>query len=552
MKRDISIDPRRAGVLGLALATCAVAGLAGGALAEPWRVIPAERVVIEVNTDAVVRESLPNTLFGFNINYKPFQEQLWDAHEHAPKPGIVSHLKHFEGALYRYPGGLVANGFDWSEAVGSVTEREPQQSVIGGPPAKALFGLKEYLDFVQQVGGRPVYVLNLVGLDPTQPLQEADKGAVAEHNRTLARTLVKYLVEQLGSAEVPHYYQLGNELDRADYEWSHEKYVDRARASVEAIREVDRNARFVAFLRDFRWTYRREPGRGVSEPEDFLRDVMQGLPLVEDYSLHHYYDGKRSDGRGRDVPFWLRLLTTSIATYRATHDGKAPRIWITEHARQKSSDRAGQDGTREYTSNLGGAISTADYLIALAQIPEVQGVCWHGLNAGPWQLFDATLRYRDLRPRPVYWGLRVLREMKLPVVLQTHTHSPNHSGYPGGYDVRAVAFRDQAGHALGLWVVNRAPRPLQAEVEYRRLSGQDMLLKHYFLAGKAGVDPDAAGLEPTWDLEPEMKRVKLSSEGRLLLDLPPASISTFMLRPPSTASVGGGRVRTDTPEEASL
>ena len=49
----------------------------------------------------------------------------------------------------------------------------------------------------------------------------------------------------------PRYYELGNELDRSEYQWSHEKYIERARGTIEAIGEVDQDARFVAFLREF-------------------------------------------------------------------------------------------------------------------------------------------------------------------------------------------------------------------------------------------------------------------------------------------------------------
>jgi alpha-L-arabinofuranosidase len=517
-------------VLGLWLGTWGVTAFAkakGPDTDALWKVFSSDRVTIEINEDTVVRESLPSTLFGFNINYRQFQNHLWDQRGQSVKPDIVEHLKYFRGALYRYPGGLVANSFDWTRSVGPVDKRKLQRTVYTERPDNVRFGPKEYLDFVDRVNGHRLYVLNLVGLDPMQPMAESDKEAVAKHNRELAEYLLARRPSRSGA---PHYYQLGNELDRFKYEWSAQKYVDRARATMGAIQKVDRDARFIAFLRDFKWVYKAEPARGVSEPADFLREVLQALPAVTDYSLMHYYDGKRKDGKSADIPYWLKRMRATIAAYRATRNGNAPHIWITEHAREKSSNQPGKDDTQVLSSNLGGALSTADYLIAIAQIPEVQGACWHGLNGGPWQLFDATVKHRDLRPRPVYWGLRVLRAMDLPTVLATRTHSPNRSGYQGGYDVRAVGFRDPAKQSLGLWVVNRAAQPVRAEVEYRPLKGQEVQVLHYFLAGKEGVDPDDPGLEPVWQLAPAAATVHVSSTGQLSLDLPPASVSTFIIR----------------------
>ena len=89
----------------------------------------------------------------------------------------------------------------------------------------------------------------------------------------------------------PRNYQLGNELDRAEYQWPVEKYVERSQLTMNAISEVDPDARFVAFLRDFDWTYKgTQRLRGKSKFTDLIPEVLQGLPAVNDFSLHFYYD----------------------------------------------------------------------------------------------------------------------------------------------------------------------------------------------------------------------------------------------------------------------
>ncbi|MEE9494454.1 MAG: hypothetical protein V3W04_13890 [Gammaproteobacteria bacterium] len=479
-------------------------------------------VIIDIKDKVVLRSSFPDQLFGFNINYRPFQEQLWNNNKHQVKEDVIAYLAEFPGAILRYPGGLVANAFDWKNAVGPVNRRLPQKTVFKQPSARVSFGIDEYLAMLKQVDGHFWYVLNLVGTRPMQPLQEASESQVARKNLRLAEYLVKK------DPDTVHYYQLGNELDRHFYEWSPEKYMTRARKTIKEIKSVDKNAKFVAFLRDFIWTYKEDKSRGSNPPEDLMKTVMDGLPEVKDYSLHHYYNGKRTDGRSRDLTFWLKRMQRSIRTYQSIR-GEDPSIWITEHARQMSSTRPAKDLTIQYVSNLGGALSTADYLIAIAQVPQIKGAVWHGLNAGPWQLFDAKVHYRDLRPRPVYWGLRVLRETRLPLVLKTKTSSPNHSGYKGGYDVRAVAFSDNDRNTLGLWLVNYASEPVTATINFKPFSSSKVNVHHVYLGGEEKRDPDDLTIAPNQTKQERHLTTAVSKEGLLTLTLPPASVSNYAI-----------------------
>jgi alpha-L-arabinofuranosidase len=494
----------------------------GTAQAGVLDVRPSAQVVVEIDADSAVRTAFPDKLFGFNINYRSFQQQLLDEGSGQISKRLLDALRAFPSAIYRYPGGLVANAFDWTNAVGPFEQRHVQSTTFKQPPAKVRFGLDEYLSLLREVNGSFLYVLNLVGTDPLHPMQEAGADQVALKNQKLAQYL---RVKDPGRE---HYYQLGNELDRQRYEWDAEKYVSRSRKTMDAISAVDKEAKFILFLRDFTWTYKRDKLRGSSHPKALMAAVLKGLPEVQDYSLHHYYDGKREDGKSRDLNFWLKRLETSIQDYRSLR-GADPNIWITEHARQMSSDQPSKDLTVEYTSNLGGALSTADYLIAIAQIPQVKGAVWHGLNAGPWQLFDASVRYKDLRPRPIYWALRVLREMHLPNILETHTSSPNHSGYQGGYDVRAVAFANSDRKQLGLWLVNHYAQPLSVQVRYQPLAGRAVEIKHQYISGPAGRSPDDLSVAPDQVLLTEDLSGSLSKTGVLTLELPPTSVSTYLI-----------------------
>lgn len=479
---------------------------------------------IKINADNIVRESLPDTFFGFNIRWSRFQRDLWDKDHDRVKPQIVDALNPFTGALYRYPGGLVANKYLWEKSVLPIQERKRIGAGLGGSDKPPLFGVREFFDFVRQVDGTPLYTLNLVGKGKPSDIQEYPSEKMAESNRLLAE-----YIKKLTPYRKNRYYQLGNELDRNLYEWSHEKYITRSRATIEAIQSIDADARFIAFLRVFDWRYRGEK-KGISKAEDFIRDVLAGLPMVNDFSLHFYYDGRlRPGGRFmhmKDVVDRVRQAVSIAASVRGT---KPLNVWITEHSRRLVVNKENKQMAKTYTTNLQAALSTADFFTAMAQIPEVKSTCLQALNGVGRQIFDASVRHGDLRPRPVYWAKRVLNYGRQGAVLSTSTKSPSTSGYPGGYDVSAVALANGTDR-ITVWVVNRASTSMDSEILYLPLKGQVVEMQHYYLAGKSGIDADEVGDDYQLDIQPAWKQAEFSDNGVLFVRLPPSSVSTFVVR----------------------
>jgi len=184
---------------------------------------------------------------------------------------------------------------------------------------------------------------------------------------------------------------------------------------------------------------------------------------------------------------------------------------------------------RTYTSNLQAALSTADFLTAVAQVPEVKATSLQALNGVGRQVFDASVRFGNPEPRPVYWAMRILNYGRQGSVLATESHGPDSSGYPGGYDVRSVAL-SSGPDELTLWVVNRALAPVTAEVHYLPFKGRSAHMRHYYLAGPQGVDADDVGLDYELEDAPESAGIRFSGQGAVKVSLPPSSVSTFLIR----------------------
>jgi alpha-L-arabinofuranosidase len=535
LRRFVRRIPRSLGVVAVLTGAGFPQSALNAAAPDTLDIAPSPSAVAVVEVGDPVRRQLPDTLFGFNIQHFNFQNDLWRGAESRADPGVVAALSIFKGGMYRYPGGLVANRFAWKLAVGPAASRPSQRAVKAAESGPVLFGPAEYLEFVREVGGMPFYVLNLVGWDQRAMHNELPAAEINANNAELAA----FIRDRLAESGMPRYYQLGNELDRAEIQWPHEKYIERAKGTMEAIRAIDPEAHFVAFLRDFNWRYRNDPREGtVSSYQDFIRDVLQGLPGISDFSFQFYYDDPGLDQPLKLIPVRLKQFRRAIEIAREAGHLEEPRVWITEHARGINLGE-GKSMQRAYlTSNLAAAISTGDFLIALAQIPEVQGAALHGLNAGPWQVFDATIEHRDLRPRPVYWGMRVLHAVDLPVVLRTRTASPNESGYAGGYDTRTVALTSEGADRIGLWAVNRAARPAELRLAVDAWKDRPVAVRHYYLSGQPGVDPDDPEIELTIELDPEPQTGQFSASGDLRLELPASSVSSFLITPPGAALPG--------------
>lgn len=484
---------------------------------------PSYTVRVSIEPDEVLRREVLTDFFSFNLNHHRFERDLMRRSGDID-PGVIDKLRELPDVYYRFPGGLVSNSFQWEASVGPLDDRSPQATVDHSAPAVVRFGIDEYFGFLDEVEGNPWYVLNLLGWSADRPNVERPIPEVTRANADLAR----YIAENYSSS-APLYFQLGNELDRAVYQWPVDKYVERSRQSIDAIRRELPNARFVAFLRDFDWTYKgkNDPRAGTkSRYKEFIPAILDGLPDVDAFSLHFYYDDPGQDRHTKRIGWRLQQIESAIDVARTARKGTVPEVWITEHARGVNLDMGKGMERAALTSNLTATISTADFLIGLSQLPEVKGAFWHGINAGPWQLFDATIEHRDLRPRPLYWGYRVMRSVMLPETLRTEA-GPQPDARYDDYDVRATSFRSSDQETLGLWVANRRTEAVTLEILYTPFAEREVSVRQFEVYDPGGRNPDRPGLEPEIELSPVATNLTFSPEGVLKVVVKASSVTAL-------------------------
>lgn len=468
-----------------------------------------------VDPNRTIRAKLPRTLFSANMQYTQFDLRHWDKNAARVKPQVISALKPQSGAFYRYPGGLASNTHLWEASVEPYATRLANRKKGQSVTANTLFGVDEYLDFISEVSeGQPWYTLNLLGSGTTNNPTEWSESEIATNNENLA----KYLVARTPGIAT-RYYQLGNELDRNHFQWPHSKYVSRSLASINKILLHDPSARFVPFMREFNWTYK-APKTGVSTAANYFKDVMTGLPMVKDFSLHFYFDGRLSPNNiFVTVPDVVTRIEKAVGLAKSARNDDY-NVWITEYGKRFFLS----GGVPESGTSFDAALGVADLLIATSQMPVVKGAFMQGLDGGSRNFF-----YDSNTPTSAASAIRILAGQPYTRVLASQTTSPNKSGYAGGYDVRAVALTNDVGDKLGVNAVNRSGSGTTLKVVNPRMAGKTVQHKRYVVKAPTGSNPKFVEKNfQVWG-NPASSTKRFSNNGTIYLWLPPLSISSFTL-----------------------
>lgn len=331
---------------------------------------------------------------------------------------VITWLRPFAGALYRYSGG---NSFIWANAVS-----DPRKLINTDYTGMQLpvFGPGEFIDFLRRVNGRGVILLNIWDA-PMTPEQ-----AITDNLAYLA------WLNARGYLSMVDYFELGNELDNLpgvtpdNYTALIKPFITQAKALYPGIK-------FAGVGKTGPWG-----GQGAYNWDaSVAADVGT---LVDAVTFHPYYDGDSIDTM-------VGCITGILNTYTPINPGI--KVLVTEHAKWPAN--LSDQTTWAACSGTAGALSTADFILANLQNSGVSGACWQSLTTGgPWQLFHKDATTGALYPSPVYWALLTLREHVLPYGTEVSPTSVPGTTYDGGYDLRMVACSDPSGD-VSLLGVNR-------------------------------------------------------------------------------------------------
>lgn len=390
---------------------------------------------VTVNPAHILRMDVPKSTFGFTMDWFQFQ----NAHfrNGSVRPEVVAWLRPFGGAAYRYSGG---NAFEWEKAVGPVAERKAVYANYKGM-VRPEFGPAEFFDLMQQLQGKAVILLNVVGPQNNKAAQST----MTQANLGYLSWLSTHGPNCVGGANCPiSYFELGNEIDWEPFDWTAQEYSQRVLPLIRTAKAKYPGIKFAVNGKTSPWSER----PNVSG-KDFDIELVKALGSdIDAVTLHPYYDGWSVP----DMQIFIQKLAKKFRTRNAKVD-----VLITEHGRWPEIPKFGDWSTNWYqASGSGGALSTADFTLMLMKEPVVAGAMWHTISAtGPWQLFHLNKSDFSLYPSAVYWSLRTLREGFLTHAIEVTPDLVPGKAYTGGYDIRLVAMKNDHG-TISLMGVNRS------------------------------------------------------------------------------------------------
>lgn len=429
---------------------------------------------VRVQSREVLRAGAPKALFGFDLPW--YDAQIAYLRKGAFRPEMIEWFRPFEGAVYRYPAG--SNSFEWRKAVGGLSRR----SLVGDlflPKGEAVveLGPAEFLQFMGQVGGQSLWMLNLVGPKG----REYSDREVLQESRDYIRWIQANAPGLCGSTANcrAHAYELGNELDWPSISWPAERYVARAKPVAEQIRQLDPSAKLLVLGKTAPW----DANSRKPEWQGFDATVAHSLAGLSDgVTIHPYYDGL-------PITAMEEYIDKLGALYRR-HNPKH-QVYVTEHARWPSIPAVGRWESNWYqASGSQGGVSTADFLLAMMGRPHVAAAMWHALGTrGPWQLIKWDSLNDTLYPSPTYWAMRVLRDAMLDDVVRVEPSLIKGGSYSGGYGARISAMSERQGQKISLMMVNRTSQPLRLRpsVDGRPLALSGAVVRQ-LVADEAGSD----------------------------------------------------------------
>ena len=376
-----------------------------------------------------------NNLFGVHSLFWAVQDNLSDtAGEMTPQS--LMRLREAGVDLIRHGGGI--NEIDWSKCIGPVAERQPQKVMSWAMPIPCRFGIAEYEHVNDQLGAKySWHMSNLVGFEfKKEPLERMASAASGHAQAVKALSRGRQV-----------YWELGNELGDGVQKWSAEEIGDRAVRIASVIRAVDPAAKFVVPLLTFRPAW-------VKNDLEFNHELAERVKhYTSAFALHTYYDNAPEGPR---VSNRLKRIADTSAQLRK-QGFLAPELWVTEHSRWPAGN-PGQgiawQGAWYQAADFDALLSSAEFMIGLTQLEDVDGAMWHVLNGGAWSFL--LLNNGEPVLSPLAHLFKLLQPRAQLDALSTVTY-PAH--YMRGYlnaKVRATVLKNRDSNAVYIWLVNRS------------------------------------------------------------------------------------------------
>lgn len=457
-------------------------------------------------------------IFGSNLQWNNYGDWLLVPETLDFQPDALAMLQALAPSVLRYPGGGLADTFNWRASLGGLDERgQVGEEVVS-------LGLMEFLTLCQLLGAEPLYTLNIITDTPADnaELVVSLNAALAEAGNTLPP--IRYW-------EVGNEPYLQNDIQPA-LNITPAEYAMRANAAIQAVKAVDPSLLVgIPLQNDLFGNLQAKPYQGYNQI--VLETITEPFDFV---AVHNAYRPLAITGPGDDQSLYLALMAaargveedlTQIRSRLAEYGYAGVPIAVTEYNALFS---IGLEPVDSYITSLASALYVADLLhLFAAQQDLLMANYWSAL--GNWYFGAISFQYQ---PRPAYHVLQTYREKfqgnRYPVTVNSPTFSNPEIGFVLAYEdtpVLSVA-AVQDGDTLRVFIINKALESYTVDLsalegETRFASGSIMLLTD---------DSPFAGAVPFAESAPLAWRTSelTAPQMPLNLELPPHSLTIVELQ----------------------
>ena len=234
-------------------------------------------------------------LFGTNIEWIRNAQGLWNDRTRSIDDQVVALAKEAGISLLRFPGGGWSDAYDWRDGVGPRDKRPKRPHAPGDKEQSPnIVGTDEVIEVANRIGADLLLTLNLGTGTPA-----------------LAADWVRYVRERVGVAQTPRLiWELGNELymkgDVSGGALSPQAYVDKARATIDAVRAIDASAIIYAIGLQNYGRYR------FNSYEDWNAKVLRGLAgRIDGLAIYNAYAPVLANRTGASAELGVSLYAGS-------------------------------------------------------------------------------------------------------------------------------------------------------------------------------------------------------------------------------------------------
>ncbi len=336
-------------------------------------------------------------------------------------------LKELDSPVYRWPGGNFVSGYDWKDGIGDPDRRPPRKNPAWKGVEANDVGLHEFMDLCHLIGAEPYVAVNTGKGGPESAAE------LVEYANGAATTPMGRKRAENGSSRPfgVKLWAVGNEM-YGDWQIGHmplERYVEKHRKVVDAMRAVDPNVQPVA----------------VGAVGDWSRTMLGSASShMSSISEHLYWQDKPDvAAHVAQAPDAIRRVAEAHRVYRrdiAALKGKDIRVALDEWNYWYGPNEYGELGTRYFLQD---ALGIAAGLHELFRNSDIYFMANYAQTVNVIGAIKTTATAAEMEPTGLALALYRHHFGTIPVKV---------SGAPAPLDVAAAWTRDRS--ALTVAVVN--------------------------------------------------------------------------------------------------